>query len=520
MCNAQNKTSLPAERGWLRVLACGCALVAALMGALYAVAPFFVDDLWYSLGADGIADPMERAAVVWTNVVDHLQWDTGRLANILSPIFLALLPKWAFGVVAAMAVWITLTLGVKYVGKSPMAGAVWVAFYILCMPWLDHLVAVIYGLNYVCTSALAVVVLWAAARLSSAEGVSRRLYPWLCVAAFAAGWMHEGFSVPMAAGFFVYNCAVCWRVPRRLLVMQVCMVAGLIVLASFPALWTRSADAVNPLMQKPLMEVIVDAGVFNCMFWLYAASCAWLWLRGRVESRAESAEMLMILTFGVVGTAVMMVYYFGPRTSWFLQQVCGLGLLRLMCRHWRPNCPRWVAPAAVCVSITLCIVNVSAAITAQVKLTREMDEVVEAYRESPDGVVYSDIMMPGVDLTLMKTSVRNLMVRVPLAFIRSYVGREEPLVILPEAMRDFDPAQAREVGRIPFPVYEHRGSLVAASADVDYPALLIDYQGLGPTVTRFRASEFTLRGDTFTLLQPHVSVMLGFPLVQSVSLPE
>lgn len=191
-------------------------IIVTMLGAVGWLAATFMysDDFQYSRTLpvpdndtfwDCRGDDITSADGVWTSMVNHFVEVNGRLPNLLMfpmqllprPLVMALA-----GVLIGLWLWTILLAGA---GRNrpgrlwwPLLGA---ALIWLAMPWYDSYQSMAYQYNYVPASVLMTYVGLMSAR---AGDLTRRQTVLAALAAFVAGWCHEGFAtVTIALIFFM-----------------------------------------------------------------------------------------------------------------------------------------------------------------------------------------------------------------------------------------------------------------------------------------------------------------------------
>ncbi len=127
-----------------------------------------------------------------------------------------LIPYWLYAaicgvLIVSMFVLIVVNVGGRRALSSPIlvTGAVLLAW--LSLHWEDYMVSKDFQINYVAPSVL--VLLFLRQFLRNTAEFTRRKMAWLMILGLVAGWMHEGFSLPVGAGllWILYSDKRCRR---------------------------------------------------------------------------------------------------------------------------------------------------------------------------------------------------------------------------------------------------------------------------------------------------------------------
>lgn len=370
-------------------------LAAVLMALLFALCPLNSDDVWYMDGVYRASSLLERIGVVWRNVVDHMEWDTGRLANILSPVFLVMLPHWVFAVLTGAAVAMIAALGRRIGGVS--RGSFSVIFIlgvtILYLPWDDQIVSVIYALNYVWASVLILASIFIFTRLAEGSTLSRCRMALAFTLCLCAGWMHEGMSIPTLAGLAAY-VAVSGRETRsnrRLWLLGLALAVGITLILISPATWVRTATERSMLVagKRAAIELIMSRGAVAVAF-IAVTVVALIFRPTRqrlLSDRHRRATVAMALTAVVASLAIAVACYTGPRNFWYPNLMAAIGLTAILATYKCPLAMRVTGMALISLAV---VVNLGAAVISQRAVRMEYDRMMSLYRASATGTFFFD----------------------------------------------------------------------------------------------------------------------------------
>lgn len=495
-------------------------LVAAtvLYVVIFALTPMSLDDYTYSFGTAGIDLAADKAAVIWHNCADHWQYDTGRLANLLSPIFLGLLPKIAFSIISGLLIWLSVRLMCKLAGAERGSLGSWVIALLttFALPWFDYMFSVMFAINYVWPSALTLLtVYWILDYAPSQKRLSPLRMAGMCMVAMLAGWMHEGFSVPVIAGFTVLWLLPGHRPDRRQLLLLVSFAIGALLIVIAPAFWARTSHSESQFLRMPLTESLLHGVGFNFLFFLFFVFLLVGSFSHRFRNILKNNRQLFDLTVfvavsSIVASAIFYIFYTGPRMGWYATQFCTIGTVALGRFTFRPLKRRSANIIAVLIAV-LTTVNLAAGVVEQRHLYRENEEIVNLFLQSYDGEVYYDNMPTHLSASMLKSSMRNFNEYMPMELFSQYWRKDGVMLsLLPSQLQDFTGDKARRCSS-DSTLYLVGSLLLSRDSMPDnYSKIQIKSPELGWTESRMRPRLFTARDSTrWILIVPHVTLMTG-----------
>lgn len=486
-------------------------LAAVLYGIIFALTPWGIDDFNYAYGTVGCSSGVDVAAGVWKNVVERWFYDSGRLANIISPVFLGLLPHWMFAALSGFALWMTFALGMHIAGVR--RGSVWSYFIVFvltfALPWLDFAFTVIFALNYVWTGALTVAVLYLlfcrTPRGGGAVGAA-------CLLALAAGWMHEGFSVPVLAGIGAWWLARGCRMSAAQWAIAVSYALGFVLIISAPAVWHRAAVSVSLFEKFTWIEIIPHAVAFNAVPFAFLALLSVVAcrrsLRVRVFIKERRREFIVFtLVATLTAMAIFFSMYLGPRMGWTGTIMATLGgAAVLSALDGMAGSLRRALSLIMAVCVTA---NLVGTIILQYGYLKENEEITCLFNESPTGEVYYDNLPMKLDISCFKTSGRCFNEHYPQEAFATYYhnGDGKMLQLLPSALRGFDGTGA-EVCASDSTLLIFNGLLLSREEPEEGAIVTLVTDRLGTIESRQRTRTFTAAdGTRWYLIVPHATQM-------------
>lgn len=299
-------------------------ITSLLFFLLFAYTPMEIDDYWYAIYTSHLDHSMERAGVIWQNCMSHLLYDTGRLANLLAPIFLGLLPKWVFSAISAFLIFFSIRESCRIAGADAgCTGSYFILIgFIFFLPWLDYASSVIFPLNYLWSSAIDLLIIhcFFAEKYTASTGSFTKLLG-MGLTAMTAGWMHEGFSVSVIGGFGVILLIdVCrngfsylWKEGAIRFVLTTCFIIGTILIVTTPAFSARLASGESNFIKFSLTERLLHGIGFNLLYYCFICYYIARTVRSMARDNRRIAEtrkdrlLLFIAVAGAIGTVLFFI---------------------------------------------------------------------------------------------------------------------------------------------------------------------------------------------------------------------
>lgn len=371
-----------------RLSAAVYSVTALAFAVMFVVMPYHCDDFWYMgpvldyvfYGRDGFPAGAVRDIIEW-----HYLNDNARLANIVYASVM-LVPRWIPAVLTGLlsALSLIMLARIAGLGSSMWKGAVWLCLlYTVFLPWPEYLFALCHQFNYSWAEALS---LFSVCMFFRAG----RTPVWLmAVSGVLTGAWHEGFSVPLVAGFaFV---AIIWR--RRFadssrLVLIAAMAAGIAWLMLAPPFFNRSDSPVHALADWRTWVRCMRFDILYTVFVLMALAAL---LIPRARRRLLSPLTLFLLVSGACAFVIHMHVIFCYRAGLCAEIMAVAGIVRLwpvLFGHLRA--PRLSALATALAGAFL-VVHLCVACVMTVRTDREFSRIFELYKASPDGRIFVDL---------------------------------------------------------------------------------------------------------------------------------
>ncbi|MDE7160535.1 MAG: hypothetical protein K2O24_06820 [Muribaculaceae bacterium] len=322
----------------------------------------------------------------------YSNWEgaNGRLANMVTPLFLWFSPAWLKGLLDAVVLTLLLWFGLRLTalsGNKPMEAPA-VSLYALLtaatFPWWDSMAITDCVLNYPLSDMLALgcLILWFRHPARHSEVYSW----WAALLGLVAGAMHEASGVALCGAFII--SLILDSDSRRDTVRRYLTVGttlGTLVTLSSPAIWIRFVDGAVSEPDAPLWKIILvsDYYLIILLVVLGVMACRGSlirYLRSRPDITLLLAAALLSACFSVAGGVI-------GRSGWFVQSFSLIALFRMVPRDIRINTVLSMAMTAV-FTACFCTLWIGSAYW-QTILGKEGIEVLEEYVKAPDGIVFA-----------------------------------------------------------------------------------------------------------------------------------
>jgi hypothetical protein len=207
-------------------------IVCLLLGLGFALFPAISDDLGYAMSFRDFLKGREPFGfyMVTSNIKAHYLIDNARLCNVVA-VLLAPLPRLIQAFVSTISIAYLFFCGIKYakIQHNLFAISIWVAYLVICFPWIDQMYILDFQINYLWSSALSLFIIIAFVRQAKYSTF------FLAFVSFIIGMWHEGFSFPLLISFIAIALLI---TPLRTLktgVIIISMAIGFAYLAVSPS---------------------------------------------------------------------------------------------------------------------------------------------------------------------------------------------------------------------------------------------------------------------------------------------
>ncbi|MDE6338744.1 MAG: hypothetical protein K2K97_03020 [Muribaculaceae bacterium] len=396
-------------------------------------------------------------------------WNNARLADMLMPVTVYILPAWCRGLVTgsmfSLFFYLLAFISVGSVRKHPFGGIAIIFLAAFTFRWDAIWMEFATFNNYVWTTAFG---LLAFLILQKMPRQKPNLLWWLAVPfCFAASAMHEAFGVPFAAGLIVYIVVSDFRKNSSLLkkvTMFSIIFGGLFTLTS-PASYSRIGSMLQP---EPTLEMLCFSG-----FYVIILIVLIVWLavfRSQILSDLVRSTWIIFTVGALLSCIMMIVSQYGGRTGWFAQCLALIAIADIF-QALNIRFPKPLQFTAGILMALAIVAHYCAVSVWQKRLATQTREIIALYQKSPEGIVYYDYLNePELPWYLLRkthgvpddddTYYRYRMAR--------YYGNGKPLIVLPEKASDIDWNNLNDS--------IHIGKFIIASDSLgnSYPDMIVD----------------------------------------------
>ena len=352
---------------------------------MFVVFPLFSDDFMFM---EPMLDYFDRGKSPWPGFLNsleiHYYTDNLRLSNIVFSLFL-LLPKWVGCTLSGVGIFLTLRMMLLTACGEDRPVSIWPAIWMCLLftfglPWHDQIVIMCFQFNYVWPSVLALLC------LRVFMGDTRCCTLPAVFLGFVTGWWHEGFSVPMIAGFVVLM--LIWHkryVSRKNLLMTAALIAGTLVIVLVPSFRER-LSITNP--GGNLLYLLVSTLRYFMPGILFVVIATLMLLSRRTRPVVLSPLCTFILVCLAVNYIIHVRTHFAARIGWWANLCAIMGIVYLGYQYLK------IRPLSKKTGVVMKVVSVAAAVllTAHlvcadvmtVKIRKETDNIIARYIAAPD----------------------------------------------------------------------------------------------------------------------------------------
>ena len=299
------------------------ALAVVIYSAISWLVPYQLDDIfymdWLRVSSDGY----------FGFAGSHWLHQNGRLGNLLCPLLLCYLPKWLFALLTGACVGGLLVfsykLGVRHAGVDWKRFSMFWLVFAFVLPWHDNIMVADFALNYLLSGFLTMFFLLMLFENERVGVVGLLL-------GLAAGWSHEGVSVPVLAGLTFLLAMKRMRLSHDKKMLSLAYLLGAVVAVSSPGLWSRAVGSVSA-------ESIGLIGLARTAVLTFPAACVLFGLlgfcfaTGRWRKKAVDAwhDNVVLLAVAVTAVTYAIIVATGAsfRGAFFAELLCVVSFFRI-----------------------------------------------------------------------------------------------------------------------------------------------------------------------------------------------
>lgn len=380
-------------------------LISLGIGIFLIIGPQQLDDYWYSNGfrywfdANGLTDldcgwtvlksgfPHEGIFKTWG---DHIGSDNGRLSNLAAMYFMVM-PKWV-GASVSLFFWILgMVYGFKLAGismKRTWIVAVAVFFWSFQIGWSQRMEDIDYQFNYILTGGLMIWFIW---WVSEYDFAGWRMLPMILIGLIIGAW-HEGFSVPVLAGWITLAATDCRFRKRKYIVAAIALAIGVAFIMSCPGFNARLHFSFRPLRAPALLAISVffsNFSYFIVLFWAILRM-----IKGGL--RKIPPLVLFAIISGCVAISLQFIAVHVRRVSWWASVISIIALLQLLSDVRLKSFPgkSWAKWSCISILGALSIAHWVAVDYYAILNAREIKRILSIMKAGKEKYIFSSLTPP------------------------------------------------------------------------------------------------------------------------------
>ncbi len=411
-----------------------------LIGISYAIMGFFMPPLGDDLG---FYHTFTAQNDCWyalpRSMYRHWIWNNARIADMITPIGLNIMPLWlraiSNGIITAILLYIILRFSIKNIKVNYLQALMIISIIAFTFRWDAIWMEFCATYNYVWSATLSLTALYF---ITYHKSNPKAWYWWLCIPfCFVAAGMHEACGFPLAAGCIVYLIVYGHfhkeNLPGKL--MGVAFISGGIFTLTSPASYSRVGSMLQP--ESPIEMLLFSAGyvIILTFIIIFLAFCKKVTLKSLLHS-----PWTIFVCASYLSTGFMLLSQYGGRTGWFAQTFALIAIFQIITK-FNIHIPKYIA---VTVTAILCLGIISHYYLVtywQIRLGNETRKAISLYQQSADGIIFMDYTNePDLPWYLLRKThgVPDDDDSYYRYRMSKHYGKGFPLIILPEAARELD----------------------------------------------------------------------------------
>lgn len=366
-------------------------MIAIAHVLIYSFMPYTCDDYWYMTPFRGFfmgVDTSFPAESLWHCWSDHYQTDNIRLANIVFSFFL-LLPKVLPSIICGLLVGVILWMSAKMCNissRNPLLVAILALMLSFLLPWYEQMFSLCFAFNYIWASALTISLAYIFFYKDKQVGVVLSLLLGIIVGAW-----HEGFSIPLLAGFMVYAFTNRRMINHRHIAIMCGLVVGILWLLHAPGLQLNVGNKVPSLSLSSVFSklVLYHIPLLVLLFSVIIAS-----IGKNTRNLIFDPIFVALSSICFIGAMMNLILNVGVRTGWmgYLFGIIATIYLWKKMKNARYTQFKSVLKRTLAIAVALFLfAHYAIVVYYSNKVRTEFETVIERYQESSDGVVFADV---------------------------------------------------------------------------------------------------------------------------------
>lgn len=345
----------------------------------------------------------------------------------MAAVVMLAMPRWIAAIVSSLVLFYVYLKGAQFSGidTSRCKIAIWLAYIVLCFPWIDQLYLIDFQTNYIWSLALSLYIAMSFYhRQDSKPGL-------LFITSILLGGWHEGFSVPI----FISIIAVAWLYKeyrtRGTVIILIGMAIGMAFLATAPSFsltpspyFGRRPWMIYPYLLPALLAI---------SYVIYAN------YKHRL-SRPLLIKVLVLMIPSVCSAFLMLYSMQGSRVGTLSILFSGMTLLLLT--------PRWRKHNIATLTIYILMVAHLIAVDYQAyKAHIDTDKVLTELMAHPGETIYSDMVLRenAPWYCLQKPYYGWFSHSSTMILFEAFYNTSYPFNVVPSALKDFSVDKATKI---------------------------------------------------------------------------
>lgn len=390
------------------------------------------DDVWYQyvMSDEGVVPffktPGQNVKVesfddIICSMEMHYFYVNGRLPiHFIVTIFASITHYTGFSLFMAFLMPTIILLFVRYTfpkgqWDNPLAyiASISIFFYLFIYLFRISFMNLAIGMNYLYPMALVLGWLLVQRDMSKGRNYSSWTLAGICVLSFFTGFSHEGYSLPLAGGLFLYSILNFKKISRQEWISYTFLWIGTAILFIAPANFKRIGALMDTINNFRIL--MVGGDVIAVKICLVLLILAWVKSKNKVKSVLKNEIIIVIILCLSIGFSIIANTWFWSMTP--MQFYCVILTVMIICGLFpRDYNPTWKVNTFSLILITIFTIHQDMIIKTAAKAYHHTLEAMEEYAASDKGYMQtralpiSPIVQPWVEywLDVYNTSTVDL----------------------------------------------------------------------------------------------------------------
>lgn len=369
-------------------------IIAIGFGILDFYTPAFGDDLskWNDLGLN---EYHFFKLSTFKYIGTHYLTCNGRILDSVGPIITFALPRLLasilMGVMAAFYFLIVLKASDVIRPERVSASMLIILTIILAMPWWDSMWLRVCQFSYMWPTAFCILffVLFTQKPVRNESFFNYILYIALGV---ITGFSHEQSGLSACCGVFAYWVFINKfnTLNRRQIILTVSLIFGLACVLVNPMLWSRFESSGSSLLKVRTFELVTTTLPLLCLMIIVVFFMIFSKKQRTILKQLSENSWIIYVALALAGGAIAIFSRTIGRTG-FLPETASIIALALIVEKQKYKITKPVAVLCSTAMLIAVTIHFIIAISLQIKLNDEYNDVLRDYIQSEDGIVYYDI---------------------------------------------------------------------------------------------------------------------------------